>query len=210
MPATIEELIEQAESLLRKKIAIKQSVPGVFESMANIDDLLRITINSIISSGEEDNLSQAQINLVNSALSGTRTAIASYENDYTPTVNDLTDEFELLSQIDLSVLKNEKIAYIDGKGGELYDSLKKGGVIKNVDWGTEGLSKDDLTYLSDKTIISDFTKNSNYFDDRNWQNYVAEARAKLGALYDNLELAAKYLQVNFGSEFNVKDLNNVK
>ena len=128
--------------------------------MANIDDLLRITINSIISSGEEDNLSQAQINLVNSALSGTRTAIASYENDYTPTVNDLTDEFELLSQIDLSVLKTAKIAYIDGKS-ELYDSLKKVGVIKNVDWETEGLSKDDLTYLSDKYFISNFTKNSN-------------------------------------------------
>lgn len=207
--ATIEELIEQAESLLRKKIAIKQSVPGVFESMANIDDLLRITINSIISSGEEDNLSQAQINLVNSALSGTRTAIASYENDYTPTVNDLTDEFELLSLIDLSVLKNEKNAYIDGKS-ELYDSLKKGGVIKDVDWETEGLNRDDLAYLNDKERLFKTTKDSNYFDNEYWQTYVADARAEYGALYDNLELAAKYLQVNFGTEFNVKDFNNVK
>ena len=74
----------------------------------------------------------------------------------------------------------------------------------------KGLSKDDLAWLNDKKNISNFTKDSNYFDNANWQNYVVEARVSLGALYDNLELAAKYLQVNFGSEFNVKDLNNVK
>ena len=92
MAVSIDELIEQAESLLRKKIAIKESVPGVFESLSNVDDQLRITINQIVANQQDAELTQAQVRLVNTALVGTRTAIASYQADYRPTVNDLTAE----------------------------------------------------------------------------------------------------------------------
>ena len=140
--ADITTLIEQAESLLRKKIAIKESVPGVFEALSNVDDQLRITINEIISSGQDEELTNNQVNLINTALVGTRSAIASYQADYRPTVNDLTAEFAILPQVNLRNLK--KLQELDSK---LYEALINDyGVITLSDF-SDRFGSEDLSFL---------------------------------------------------------------
>ena len=214
MAASIDQLIEQAESLLRKKIAIKESVPGVFESLSNVDDQLRITINQIVANQQDAQLTQAQVRLVNTALVGTRTAIASYQADYRPNVNDLTAEFAMLPQVDLRQLRNLK-----DDNPELYDKLiKDHGVIRETDFGKD-FSEDDFTFLNDKEAVygilnKDISFQDNgYIDDNTWYKFVNEARGKSGALWGTgavLSTAAKLLQERYGFEFNVKFLENPK
>ena len=212
MAVSIDELIEQAESLLRKKIAIKESVPGVFEALSNVDDQLRITINQIVANQQDAELTQAQVRLVNTALVGTRTAIASYQADYRPNVNDLTAEFAMLPQIDLRALRNLK-----DRDSKLYDSLiNDHGVIRETDFGKD-FGTDDFTFLNDKAtvygILNDdirFQENG-YIDDSTWTIFVNQARSKSGALWGTgavLSTAAKLMQERYGFEFNVKNLEN--
>lgn len=205
----ITDLIEQAESLLRKKIAIKESVPGVFEALSNVDDQLRITINSIISSGQDGDLTSTQIRLINTALVGTRTAIATYQNDYRPNVNDLTAEFSMLPQVNLRALRNLK-----DNDRELYDALvNKYGIITETDFSGV-LGGEDLDFLNNKEAVyntlQDAGYNGSYIDDNIWYNFVNQARGgKYGALWSNgavLSQAAKLMQERYGFEFNVKYL----
>jgi hypothetical protein len=157
MASNIDILIEQAESLLRKKIAIKESVPGVFEALSNVDDQLRITINAIVSSGQDGDLTSAQVRLVNTALVGTRTAIATYQNDYRPNVNDLTAEFAMLPQVDLRRLKRLK-----DDDRELYDALvNKYGVITETDFGKD-FSGEDLSFLENKSVVYELLNDAGY------------------------------------------------
>lgn len=209
----ITDLIEQAESLLRKKIAIKESVPGVFEALSNVDDQLRITINSIISSGQDGDLTSAQIRLINTALVGTRTAIATYQNDYRPNVNDLTAEFAMLPQIDLKALRNLK-----DNDPDFYGKLVKDyRVITETDFEGD-FGEDDFTFLNNKEAVyntlQDAGYNGSYIDDEVWYNFVRNARSgKFGALWGtgkNLSLAAKLMQERYGFEFNVKFLEDPK
>jgi hypothetical protein len=206
--STITELIEQAESLLRKKIAIKESVPGVFEALSNVDDQLRITINEIISSGLDEELSPSQVNLINTALVGTRTAIASYQADYRPTVNDLTAEFAILPQVNLRNLK--KLQELDS---ELYESLvTKYRVITTSDF-SEDFLESDFNFLRDKENLYQILKkydSDGYIDDNVWSDIVGNARSRYNALWNNLSKAAKFLQENYGFEFKVKFLENPK
>ena len=212
MASAIDILIEQAESLLRKKIAIKESVPGVFEALSNVDDQLRITINEIVANQQDGDLTQAQVRLVNSALSGTRTAIASYQADYRPTVNDLTAEFAMLPQVDLRQLRKLK-----DNNPEFYDKLiKDHGVIRETDFGKE-FGEEDFTFLNDKaTVYSILNSNKSfqdngYIDDNTWYDFVNQARGKFGALWGTgavLSTAAKLLQERYGFEFAVKHLEN--
>ena len=212
MAVSIDELIEQAESLLRKKIAIKESVPGVFESLSNVDDQLRITINQIVANQQDAELTQAQVRLVNTALVGTRTAIASYQADYRPTVNDLTAEFAMLPQVDLRQLRKLKDNDL-----KLYEALVNDyGVIKETDFAQE-FGTDDFTFLNNKEAVYGILKsdinfqNNGYIDDNTWSNFVNQARSKFEALWGTgavLSTAAKLLQERYGFEFNVKNLEN--
>ena len=147
----ITDLIEQAESLLRKKIAIKESVPGVFEALSNVDDQLRITINAIVSSGQDGDLTSAQVRLVNTALVGTRTAIATYQNDYRPNVNDLTAEFAMLPQINLKQLRA-----LQDNNPEFYRALINDyGIITETDFSGKELAEGDLDFLNNKEAVYD-------------------------------------------------------
>ena len=212
MAASIDQLIEQAESLLRKKIAIKESVPGVFEALSNVDDQLRLTINEIVLNQQDGDLTNEQVRLINTALVGTRTAIATYQADYRPNVNDLTAEFAMLPQVDLRRLRNLK-----DNDRELYDNLvNKYGVITETDFGKD-FGEDDFTFLNDKATVysilnSDISFQDNgYIDDNTWYKFVNEARGKSGALWGTgavLSTAAKLLQERYGFEFNVKYLEN--
>lgn len=205
--ASITELIEQAESLLRKKIAIKESVPGVFEALSNVDDQLRITINEIVTLGLDEELTPSQVNLVNTALVGTRTAIASYQTDYRPTVNDLTAEFSVLPRVDLRRLRRLK-----DDDRELYDSLvNKYGIITETDFSGD-IGGDDLSFLENKEavyeILAKYSSRLGYIDDNVWYSFINDARGKNGVLWDNLPKAAKLMQERYGFEFNVKYLEN--
>jgi hypothetical protein len=206
--ANIETLIEQAESLLRKKIAIKESVPGVFEALSNVDDQLRITINEIISSGQDEELDSAQVNLINTALVGTRTAIASYQNDYRPTVNDLTAEFAILPQVNLRNLKK-----LQERDPRLYEALVNDyGVITTSDF-SEDFLESDFIFLRDKENLYQILKkydSDGYINDNIWSDIVGNARSRYNALWNNLSKAAKFLQENYGFEFKVKFLENPK
>lgn len=212
MASAIDELIEQAESLLRKKIAIKESVPGVFEALSNVDDQLRITINQIVANQQDAELTQAQVRLINTALVGTRTAIATYQADYRPTVNDLTAEFAMLPQVDLRQLRKLKDNDL-----KLYEALVNDyGVIKETDFGKE-FGEDDFTFLNDKaTVYSILNSNKSfqdngYIDDITWYDFVNQARGKFNALWGTgavLSTAAKLLQERYGFEFAVKNLEN--
>jgi len=202
-------LIEQAESLLRKKIAIKESVPGVFEALSNVDDQLRITINDIISSGQDEELDSAQVNLINTALVGTRSAIASYQNDYRPTVNDLTAEFAILPQVNLRQLKK-----LQDNDPELYNKLVNDyGVITISDFSGD-FGGEDLSFLENKAAVYEFLnsdkdfQNNGYINDNTWYNFINQARGRKGVLWDNLPKAAKLMQERYGFEFNVKYLEN--
>jgi hypothetical protein len=212
MASAIDKLLEQAESLLRKKIAIKESVPGVFEALSNVDDQLRITINEIVANQQDAELTQAQVRLINTALVGTRTAIASYQADYRPNVNDLTAEFAMLPQVNLKELRKLK-----DNDFELYDSLiKKYGIITETDFGKD-FGEDDFNFLNDKATVysilnSDIRfQDKGYIDDNTWYKFVNEARGKFGALWGTgnvLSTAAKLLQERYGFEFNVRYLEN--
>ncbi len=201
-------LIEQAESLLRKKIAIKESVPGVFEALSNVDDQLRITINDIISSGLDEELTPSQVNLVNTALVGTRTAIASYQTDYRPNVNDLTAEFSMLSTINFRELRKLKEA-----DRTTYDILLQNGVVSETDFSAD-LNEDDLNFLNSKEAVYGFLnndkefQNNGYINDNTWYYFVNQARGKKGALWNNLSKAARLMQERYGFEFNVKYLED--
>ena len=209
--ASIGKLIEQAESLLRKKIAIKESVPGVFEALSNVDDQLRITINEIVASQGDEDLTQAQVRLINTALVGTRTAIASYQTDYRPTVNDLTAEFFMLPQVNLKALRKLK-----ERDSELYDALvNKYGIITETDFSGV-LGGEDLDFLNNKEAVYQTLEDAGYYgsyiDDNIWYNFVNQARGgKYGALWSNgavLSQAAKLMQERYGFEFSVKYLEN--
>ena len=212
MASAIDILIEQAESLLRKKIAIKESVPGVFEALSNVDDQLRITINQIVANQEDANLTQAQVRLVNSALSGTRTAIASYQADYRPNVNDLTAEFAMLPQVNLRELRK-----LQENDPEFYRGLiDKYGIIKETDF-SQDFGEDDFIFLNDKEAVYGILNNdirfqeTGYINDNTWNDFVKQARSKFGALWGTgavLSTAAKLLQERYGFEFAVKNLEN--
>jgi hypothetical protein len=214
MAASIDELIEQAESLLRKKIAIKESVPGVFEALSNVDDQLRLTINEIVLNQQDGDLTNEQVRLINTALVGTRTAIATYQADYRPTVNDLTAEFAILPQVNLRNLKKLK-----ERDSELYDSLvTKYGVITETDFGGK-FGEEDFTFLNNKEAVYNILKSdknfqdNGYIDDNTWSDFIKQARGKSGALWGTgavLSTAAKLLQERYGFEFNVKYLENPK
>jgi hypothetical protein len=210
MASAIDILIEQAESLLRKKIAIKESVPGVFEALSNVDDQLRITINQIVANQQDGDLTSAQVRLINTALVGTRTAIASYQADYRPNVNDLTAEFAMLPQVDLRQLRKLK-----DDDRELYDTLvNKYGVITETDFGKD-FGENDLSFLENKSAVYELLNeagyNNSYIDDNTWYSFIGQARSRYGVLWGNgaiLSTAAKLMQERYGFNFNVKRLEN--
>ena len=137
---TIENLIEKAESLLRKKIAIKELTPNVFNAINTIDNDLKNTVNTIISLGLDSELSAEQINLINTALIGDDDRISIYQQTYRPTVNDTVGELKNVSKIDFIKLMDLK-----DKNSKLYDELVYTyQIIKYIDYTKEGISESEI------------------------------------------------------------------
>jgi hypothetical protein len=76
----VENLVNIATNLVKKKLALRESAPSLFETLQNIDDQIRAAANAVVDSGEEDQLTEEQIYLINSALVGIpRNALVNFE-----------------------------------------------------------------------------------------------------------------------------------
>jgi hypothetical protein len=124
----VENLVNIATNLVKKKLALRESTPSLFETLQNIDDQIRTAANAVVDSGEEDQLTEEQIYLINSALVGIpRSALVSFENTYTPDDSDVVGELRDIKQVNFGNL--DKVKESDK---ELYDQMVKAGVVVQV------------------------------------------------------------------------------
>ena len=121
--ANVLNLISIAENLVKKRLALRESAPVIFETLQNIDDQIRYAINTIIDSGEEGELDEAQISLVNNALSNTRASLIAVERDYTPNANDIVGELR-----DIKSVNFHELSRLQETNKELYEQLTKLGI----------------------------------------------------------------------------------
>lgn len=113
--ANVQNLVSIAENLVKKRLALKDSAPVIFETFQNIDDQIRIAINAVVDSGEEEELTADEIYLVNNALSGTRSSLVNFEKTYTPDETDIVGELRDVKSVDFKALsklqENDKDLY---------------------------------------------------------------------------------------------------
>lgn len=121
--ANVLNLISIAENLVKKKLALRESAPVIFETLQNIDDQIRYAIDTVVESGEEEELDEAQISLVNNALSNTRASLIVVERDYTPSANDIIGELR-----DIKSVNFHELSRLRETNKELYEQLIKLGI----------------------------------------------------------------------------------
>ena len=122
--ANVENLVNIATNLVKKKLAMRESAPTIFETLQNIDDQIKIAINAVQASGEAGDLTNEQKALVNNSVSTSRTALMSLENDYAPSDKDIVGELRDIQKVDFRQLDK-----LQGSDPELYDRLVKGGIV---------------------------------------------------------------------------------
>ena len=122
--ANVENLVNIATNLVKKKLAMRESAPTIFETLQNIDDQIKIAINAVQASGEVGDLTNAQKALVNNSVSTSRNALMSLETDYTPSKEDIVGELQDIQKVDFRQLDK-----LQGSDPELYDRLVKGGIV---------------------------------------------------------------------------------
>jgi hypothetical protein len=123
--ANVENLVSIATNLIRKKLALRESAPSVFETLQNIDDQFRTACNAIVASGEENQLTADQIYLINSAATGVpRTRLIVLEQTYTSDDTDVVGELRDIKSVNFANLEEVK------KGNqELYEQMLRAGII---------------------------------------------------------------------------------
>jgi hypothetical protein len=123
--ANVENLVSIATNLIRKKLALRESAPSVFETLQNIDDQFRTACNAIVASGEENQLTADQIYLINSAATGVpRTRLIVLEQTYTSDDTDVVGELRDIKSVNFANLEEVK------KGNqELYEQMVRAGII---------------------------------------------------------------------------------
>jgi hypothetical protein len=122
--ANVENLVNIATNLVKKKLAMRESAPTIFETLQNIDDQIKIAINAVQASGEAGDLTNEQKALVNNSVSTSRTALMSLETDYIPSDEDIVGELRDIQKVDFRAL--DKLQESDK---ELYGQLLKAGVV---------------------------------------------------------------------------------
>jgi hypothetical protein len=122
--ANVENLVNIATNLVKKKLAMRESAPTIFETLQNIDDQIKIAINAVQASGEFVDLTNAQKALVNNSVSTSRTALMSLETDYVPSDEDIVGELRDIKSVNFLQLDKVKES-----NKELYDQLLKAGVV---------------------------------------------------------------------------------
>jgi hypothetical protein len=123
--ANVTNLVNIATDLIKKKLALRESAPAIFETLQNIDDQFRIAANAVIASGEEGQLTSDELFLINSAISGVpRNRLIVLETQYVPDATDVVDELQDIKSVNFHELRQLK-----NTGPELYDALVKAGII---------------------------------------------------------------------------------
>ena len=123
--ANVENLVSIATNLIRKKLALRESAPSVFETLQNIDDQFRTACNAIVASGEEGQLTADQIYLINSAATGVpRTRLIELEKTYTSDDTDVVGELRDIKSVNFHNLEDVKSG-----NPELYNQMVKAGIV---------------------------------------------------------------------------------
>jgi hypothetical protein len=122
--ANVENLVNIATNLVKKKLAMRESAPTVFETLQNIDDQIRAAANAVQASGEYNDLTPTQKLLINNAISTSRTSLMSLEGSYTPSDDDIVGELRDIKQVNFHNLDSVK-----KENPELYESMIKAGVV---------------------------------------------------------------------------------
>ena len=126
MPSpAVENLVSIATNLIKKKLALRNSAPAVFETLQNIDDQFRAACNAVVASGEEGQLTAQQLYLINSSATGVpRTRLMVLENQYTADDTDVVGELRDVKQVNFS-----NLAEVKDKNPELYAQMLKAGIV---------------------------------------------------------------------------------
>ena len=122
--ANVENLVNIATNLVRKKLAMRESAPTIFETLQNIDDQIKIAINAVQASGEAGDLTNEQKALVNNSVSTSRTALMSLETDYRPSDDDIVGELRDIKSVNFLQLDKVKES-----NPELYAQMEKAGIV---------------------------------------------------------------------------------
>ena len=125
MPSpAVENLVTIATNLIKKKLALRDSAPAVFETLQNIDDQFRVACNAVVASGEEDQLTSEQLYLINSSATGVpRSSLIVLETQYVADDSDVVGELRDVKSVNFHELDRLKETNI-----ELYEQLVKAGI----------------------------------------------------------------------------------
>jgi hypothetical protein len=118
-------LVTIATNLIKKKLALRESAPAVFETLQNIDDQFRAACNAVVASQEENQLTAQEQYLINSAVSGVpRSRLITLETQYTSDDTDIVGELRDVKQVDFHYLEETK-----KNNPELYAQMVKAGIV---------------------------------------------------------------------------------
>ena len=121
----VENLVTIATNLIKKKLALRESAPAVFETLQNIDDQFRTACNAVAASGEEGQLTSQQLYLINSASTGVpRSRLIVLETQYVPDDTDVVGELRDIKNVSFHQLDEVKKS-----NPELYEAMFKAGIV---------------------------------------------------------------------------------
>jgi hypothetical protein len=126
MPSeNVTNLVNIATDLIKKKLALRESTPTIFETLQNIDDQFRAACSVVAASGEFNDLTEDEKYLVNSAISGVpRVRLIQLEKTYVSDDTDLVGELRDIKSVNFSNLDKVK-----SSNRELYAQMVKAGVV---------------------------------------------------------------------------------
>ena len=104
--ANVTNLVEIATNLIKKKLALRESAPSIFETLQNIDDQFRAACNAVAASGEEGELTADQLYLINSSATGVpRNRLIELEKTYAPDATDVVGELRDIKSVNFHTLE---------------------------------------------------------------------------------------------------------
>ena len=122
--ANVTNLVNIATNLIKKKLALRDSAPAVFETLQNIDDQFRAACNAVAASGEEGQLTAQELYLINSSATGVpRNRLMELEKTYVADASDVVGELRDVKSVNFHTL--DQLQFNDK---ELYDILIAKGI----------------------------------------------------------------------------------
>jgi hypothetical protein len=121
----ITNLVNIATNLIKKKLALRESAPAVFETLQNIDDQFRAACNAVVASGEEDQFTVDQRYLINSAVTGVpRVRLIELEKTY------VSDDSDVIGELrDIKLVNFHNLDAVKSDNPELYAQMEKAGIV---------------------------------------------------------------------------------